>query len=162
MGVMEATNDIDTQGYWTTDDYESLLGLAAYRYLATAVGNTGEAEWATNEYDSLLAATDATLDRTIASNHLDYLPCSLTQPNTANRCADPKDANWTSPFSFGSWAWEGYLLGATLSGPGLTMIDATYDYGLAGCAGCCRRARRAGSRATTTRAPTTPPRARPA
>ncbi len=131
MGVMEATNDIDTQGYWTTDDYESLLGLAAYRYLATAVGNTGEAEWATNEYDSLLAATDATLGQTITSNHLDYLPCSLTQPNTANRCADPKDANWTSPFSFGSWAWEGYLLGATLSGPGLTMIDATYDYGLA-------------------------------
>jgi hypothetical protein len=131
MGIMEATNDIDTQGYWTTDDYESLLGLAAYRYLATAVGNTGEAEWASSEYDSLLTATDATLGQTIASNHIDYLPCSLTQPNTANRCADPKDANWTSPFSFGSWAWEGYLLGATVSGPGLTMIDATYDYGLA-------------------------------
>ena len=51
------------------------------------------------------------------------------QPNTANRCDDPKDANWTSPFGFGSWAWEGYLLGAALSGPGLTMIDATYSYG---------------------------------
>ena len=35
MGTMEATNDIDTQGYWTTDDYEALLGLAAYRYLAS-------------------------------------------------------------------------------------------------------------------------------
>ena len=47
MGTMEATNDIDTQGYWTTDDYEALLGLAAYRYLASALGNTTEAAWAT-------------------------------------------------------------------------------------------------------------------
>ena len=129
MGTMEATNDVDTQGYWTTDDYEALLGLAAYRYLAAAVGNTGEAAWATSEYDGLLAATDAVLGQTIAGSHLDYLPCSLVQPNTSNRCDDPRDANWTSPFAFGSWAWEGYLLGATVTGPGLALIDATYDYG---------------------------------
>ena len=69
------------------------------------------------------------LGQTIARNGLDYLPCSLLQPNTANRCTNPSDANWTSPFGFGSWAWEGYLLGAPLSGPGLSMIDATYAYG---------------------------------
>ncbi len=129
MGTMEATDDIDTQGYWTTDDFEALLGLAAYRYLATSLGDTAEAAWASSEYDSLLTATDTMLGQTIATNHLDYLPCSLVQPNTANRCADPKDANWTSPFAFGSWAWEGYLLGATVDGPGLSMIDATYAYG---------------------------------
>ena len=71
------------------------------------------------------------LGQTIARNGLDYLPCSLLQPNTANRCTNPSDANWTSPFGFGSWAWEGYLLGAPLSGPGLSMIDATYAYGFA-------------------------------
>ena len=129
MGTMEATDDIDTQGYWTTDDYEALLGLAAYRYLATALGNTTEATWASAEYDSLLAAVNTELGQTIAGNGLDYLPCSLLQPNTANRCANPSDANWTSPFGFGSWAWEGYLLAAPLSGPGVTMIDATYAYG---------------------------------
>ena len=37
-GIMAATNDIDTQGYWTTDDYSALIGLAAYRYLAQRVG----------------------------------------------------------------------------------------------------------------------------
>ena len=120
MGTMEATNDIDTQGYWTTDDYEALLGLAAYRYIASALGNTTEAAWATTEYDSLLAAVNTVLGQTIARNGLDYLPCSLLQPNSANRCTNPSDANWTSPFGFGSWAWEGYLLGAPLSGPGLT------------------------------------------
>ena len=69
------------------------------------------------------------LGQTISRYNLDYLPCSLVQPNTENRCTDPSDANWTSPFGFGSWAWEGSLLGAPLSGPGLTMIDATYTYG---------------------------------
>ena len=50
------------------------------------------------------------LDQTIDQNHLDYLPCSLLQPNTANRCDNPKDANWTSPI--GNWAWKASLLGA--------------------------------------------------
>jgi len=129
MGTMEATDDIDTQGYWTTDDFEALLGLAAYRYIAATLGDASEAAWATAEYGSLLAATDAVLGQTINQYHLDYLPCSLVQPNTANRCTNPSDANWTSPFGFGSWAWEGYLLGAPRRGPGLTMIDATYAYG---------------------------------
>ena len=126
-GTMEATDDIDTQGYWTTDDYEALLGLAAYRYLALGIGDTAEAAWASQQYQQLLAATDTVLGATIQQYGLDYLPCSLVQPNTANRCADPEDANWTSPF--GNWAWEGGLLGAPRTGPGLTLIDATYAYG---------------------------------
>ena len=127
MGTMEATDDIDTQGYWTTDDFEALLGLAAYRSIASALGDASEAVWASAQYASLLSATNAVLDQTISQNHLDYLPCSLLQPNTANRCDNPKDANWTSPI--GNWAWEASLLGAPVSGPGLTMIDATYSYG---------------------------------
>jgi hypothetical protein len=128
-GIMGATDDIDTQGYWTTDDYSALLGLAAYRYLAQRVGNVTEASWATQQYDSLLSATNQTLETTIRRYHLDYLPCSIMQPNTANRCRNPEDANWAS--SLGDWAWSGSLLGATLSGPGISMIDATYDYGFA-------------------------------
>jgi hypothetical protein len=127
MGTMEATDDIDTQGYWTEDDFEALLGLAAYRSIATTLGDRVEASWASTEYASLLSATDAVLTQTISQDHLDYLPCSLLQPNTANRCANPEDANWTSPI--GNWAWEASLLGAPVSGPGLTMIDATYTYG---------------------------------
>jgi hypothetical protein len=126
---MKATDDIDTQGYWTTDDYSALIGLAAYRYLAQRVGNASEATWATQQYDSLLAATTKTLDATIGRYHLDYVPCSIFQPNTANRCNDPQDANWMSPL--GAWAWDGSLFSATVSGPGVTMIDATYDYGFA-------------------------------
>jgi hypothetical protein len=67
------------------------------------------------------------LGQTIRRNHLDYLPCSLLEANTANRCKNPEDANWTSPI--GSWAWEGSLFGATIVGPGQSLIDATYTYG---------------------------------
>jgi hypothetical protein len=126
-GTMEATDDIDTQGYWTTDDFEALLGLAAYHFLAESIGNQAEAAWSDNQYKSLLAATDHTLNATIGRYQLRYLPCSLVQPNTANRCGNPEDANWTSPL--GNWAWEGYLLGAVPSGPGASLIDSTYDYG---------------------------------
>ncbi len=124
---MEATDDIDTQSYWTTDDYEALLGLAAYRYVAERIGDHAESAWAEGQYDSLLAATDQVLTATVDQYHLQYLPCSITQPNTANRCVNPEDANWTSPL--GSWAWEAHLLGAAVSGPGATLIDATYAYG---------------------------------
>jgi len=128
-GIMEETDDIDTNGYWTTDDFAALLGLAAYRYLAQRVGDRSEAAWALQQYDSLLAATNTTLNATMQQYRLDYLPCSMLQPNTANRCVHPEDANWSSPF--GNWAWEGYLLGELRSGPGISMIDATYAYGFA-------------------------------
>lgn len=130
-GTMEATDDIDTQGYWTVDDYEALLGLAAYRYVATRMGDQAEARWAEDQYDSLLSATDHVLAATVATYGLHYLPCSLFQPNTANRCANPEDANWTSPFGFADWAWEGGLLGAEVTGPGASLIDPTYTYGFA-------------------------------
>ncbi|HBW17918.1 MAG: hypothetical protein ACLQK8_05030 [Streptosporangiaceae bacterium] len=132
---MEETSDIDANGYWTIDNYEALMGLAAYRWLAEQVGNTGQAAWAASEYASLLAATDKTLDATIPADHLSYLPCSMIEPNTGNRCANAEDANWAVPFLFGRWAWDGYLFGAPISGPGASLIDATYRYGFARLAG---------------------------
>jgi hypothetical protein len=134
-GIMEKTNDIDANGYWTIDNYEALMGLWAYHWLAQQVGNTAQASWAASQYSSLLAATSKTLDATISANHLTYLPCSMTEPNTSNRCANAEDANWAAPFLFGRWAWDGQLFGAPLSGPGISLIDATYQYGFARLAG---------------------------
>jgi hypothetical protein len=128
-GIMGLTDDIDSNGYWTVDDFEALMGLAAYRYLAQRVGNGTEAQWATTQYNALLAATNLTLKTTIDRFHIDYLPCSMVEPNTSNRCQDAEDANWAAPFQFGKWAWDAPLFGAPVSGPGLTLIDATYAYG---------------------------------
>ncbi|HEX5303258.1 MAG TPA: hypothetical protein VFW50_40330 [Streptosporangiaceae bacterium] len=134
-GIMEETNDIDANGFWTIDNYEALMGLWSYRWLAKQVGDSGEAGWAASQYNSLLAATNKTLNATISASHLAYLPCSMTEPNTANRCANAEDANWAAPFLFGRWAWDGYLFGAPLSGPGVNLIDATYKYGFGRLAG---------------------------
>jgi hypothetical protein len=97
--------------------------------LAEAVGNSQEALWATAQYNNLLTATNDTLSATITRYHLSYLPCSMVQPNTANRCNNPRDANWAAPFQFGRWAWDGQLFGVPVNGPGLRLIDATYTYG---------------------------------
>ena len=132
---MQKTNDIDANGYWTIDNYTALTGLATYRWLAEQVGDKAQAAWAAKQYASLLAAVNKTLTATISSYHLNYLPCSMTEPNTANRCANAEDANWAAPFLFGRWAWDAYLFGAPRSGPGLSLIDATYRYGFARLAG---------------------------
>jgi hypothetical protein len=128
-GIIEQTNDIDANGYWTIDDYSALMGLASYKWLAQQVGDQTETTWANNEYNSLLASVNQTLTNTITTNNIDYLPCSMLDPNTANRCSNPQDANWGAPFLFGRWAWDGYLFDAAINGPGSDLIDSTYDYG---------------------------------
>ncbi len=134
-GIMGVTDDIDSNGLWTVDNFEALMGLAAYRYLAHAVGNASEELWAAIQYNDLLAATNATLTSTMHQFGIDYLPCSMVQPNTANRCSNPEDANWAAPFLSGRWAWDAQLFGANVSGPGLQAIDSTYDYGFGRLAG---------------------------
>jgi hypothetical protein len=134
-GIMEETSDIDANGYWTSDDFESLLGLASYGYLAKAVGNQAQARWGEQEYASLQKAVDTTLAHTAATYDLDYLPCSMVEPNTYNRCADPLDGNWAAPGVYTNYAWHGYLIGAPVSGiAGRSMaawLDSTLRYGFA-------------------------------
>jgi hypothetical protein len=138
-GIMEETSDIDANGYWTSDNFESLLGLASYVYLAKAIGNQAQASWGENEYASLQKAVDATLAHTVATYHLDYLPCSMVEPNSYNRCADPLDGNWAAPGVYTNEAWHGYLMGAKVSGlAGRSMaawLDSTLSHGFAGTAG---------------------------
>jgi hypothetical protein len=51
-GIMEETNDIDADGYWTIDNYEALMGLWAYHWLAQQVGSSAQASWAASQYSS--------------------------------------------------------------------------------------------------------------
>ena len=132
-GIIGETSDIDANGYWVSDNYEALLGLAGYEYLAKVMGNTAQEQWATSQYNSLLADVNSTLSSTISANNLDYIPCSMVEPNTDNRCSNPEDANWAAPGVYFNWAWNAYLLGAPVTGPeGGTVadwIDKTLSYG---------------------------------
>src|ERR1700729_1628883 len=138
-GIIGETNDIDANGYWTSDNYEALLGLAGYEYLAKAAGDTTEASWAAAQYDSLLKAVNTTLSATITANHLNYIPCSMLEPNTANRCTNPEDANWAAPGVYFNWAWNAAQLGAPVTAPGggtmAGLIDKTLSYGFGRAAG---------------------------
>ena len=132
-GIIGQTNDIDANGLWVSDNYEALLGLAGYGYLAHVMGDTAQQQWASSEYNSLLTAVNSTLSSTISANNLNYIPCSMVQPNTANRCSNPEDANWAAPGVYFNWAWNAYLLGASTTSPnGGTAggwIDKTLSYG---------------------------------
>ena len=138
-GIIGETNDIDANGYWTSDNYEALLGLAGYEYLAKAAGDKTEASWAAAQYNSLLKAVNATLSATITANHLSYIPCSMTEPNTANRCTNPEDANWAAPGVYFNWAWNAAQLGAPVTSPVkgtmADLIDQTLSYGFGRAAG---------------------------
>jgi hypothetical protein len=132
-GIIGETNDIDANGYWTSDNYEALLGLAGYEYLAKVMGNITQEHWAAGQYNSLLKAVNSTLSSTISANNLTYIPCSMVESNSANRCSNPEDANWAAPGVYFNWAWNGYLLGAPMTGPdGGTVadwVDKTLSYG---------------------------------
>ena len=138
-GIIGETNDIDANGYWTSDNYEALLGLAGYEYLAKAVGDKTEASWAAAQYASLLKAVNTTLSTTINANHLTYIPCSMVEPNTDNRCTNPEDANWAAPGVYFNWAWNAAQLGAPVTAPGsgtmANLIDKTLSYGFGRAAG---------------------------
>lgn len=128
-GYIKTTNAIDSNGYWTVDDWSALEGLMAYLYIALQTGDTAEAAWASAEYTSLYKAVNDAIVAVQTTNDIGYIPISLTESNEAGQRADPRDANWASMFLFGRWAWDGYLFGAPQSGAMLDDIDATYQYG---------------------------------
>ena len=130
-GIMKETEAIDSTGYWTIDNWSALAGLTTYAWIAEQIGEDEEVEWATDQYDSLLDASNTQLDKLIDEYDLDYIPMSMTAPNDqlGDGRDDPRDANWASMFLFGRWGWDGYLFGAEQSGPMFDWIDQTYTHG---------------------------------
>ena len=129
-GVMKITNAIDSNGHWTVDNWSALYGLSTYRYVATSLGQTSEADWAKAEYDSLLKATTAKITETQKAKNLNYIPMAVDQANEDGPRKDPRDANWASMFLFGGWGWGSYLYGMPQASSMLTQIDQTYAYGI--------------------------------
>ena len=43
----------------------------------------------------------------------------MLEPNTANRCTNPEDANWAAPGVYFNYAWNAAQLGAPVSAPGV-------------------------------------------
>jgi hypothetical protein len=131
-GYLAASNDNDSQGTWLFDDYSAIVGLAAYKYIATQIGNAGEATWADGQIGALVGATNGGLKTNQQGNHFSYLPCEVNVPMSGDRCGNNgADANWASAAFYGQNAWDSFLLGANLAGimGDPSQTDALYDYG---------------------------------
>ncbi|HTJ70964.1 MAG TPA: RICIN domain-containing protein [Actinospica sp.] len=130
-GVLATSFDNDSSGRWLFDDYSALQGLAAYKYIATRLGNTTEAQYADTAYTSLLTHLNTLLGTNESANGFSYLPCTVDQPNSANRCNTYNDANWASPEWIGQDQWSTMLEGGTLTGiaGSASQGDALYAWG---------------------------------
>jgi hypothetical protein len=130
-GTLAANFDNDSTGRWLFSNFSALQMLASYKYIATRIGQTGEAQWADGAYTALLTALNAVVGRNQSSNGFSYLPCEVDKPNSANRCGTFNDANWASPGWVGQNQWSTMLAGGNLTGimgdPG--QIDRMYQWG---------------------------------
>jgi Ricin-type beta-trefoil lectin domain len=130
-GTLVSNDDNDSQGRWLFSNFSALEALAAYKYIATRIGQTSEAQWADGAYTSLLGALNTLVGNNESANGFSYLPCTVNQPNSANRCGTYNDANWASPGWVGQNQWSTMLMGGTLTGligdPG--QIDRMYQWG---------------------------------
>ncbi len=132
-GALNTSFDNDSSGRWLFDDYSALEGLAAYKYIATVIGQTAEAQWADSAYTSLLNATNTLVGSDESANGFSFLPCTINQPDSANRCGTYNDANWASAGWVGQDQWSTLLMGGTLNGiiGDPAQIDNMYQMGFA-------------------------------
>jgi hypothetical protein len=136
-GYLKRSNDNDSEGTWLFDDETALAGLAAYKYIATRIGNTAEAQWADGAYTSLLNATNAGLAANEKANDFGFLPCEVNVPVTGDRCNTANDANWAGSNLWGQNVWDILLQGGTLNGVlgDPSQTDNLYETGFARLAG---------------------------
>jgi hypothetical protein len=115
-GYLKSSFDNDSGGVWLFDDETALAGLAAYKYIATRIGDTAEAQWAATAYTNLLNATNKGLAANESANNFSFLPCEVNQAVTADRCNSANDANWASQALWGENVWDILLQGGELNG----------------------------------------------
>jgi len=132
-GALATSFDNDSSGRWLFDDYSALEALAAYKFIATGIGQTAEAQWADSAYTKLLNAVNTLVGNTESANGFSFLPCTLNQADSANRCGTYNDANWASPGWVGQDQWSTMLMGGTLTGiiGDPAQIDNMYQMGFA-------------------------------
>jgi hypothetical protein len=130
-GTLASNFDNDSTGRWLFSNFSALQMLASYRYIATRIGQTAEATWASTAYTNLLNSLNTVVGRNESTNGFNYLPCEVDKPNTANRCNTYNDANWASPGWVGQNQWSTMLADGALTGimgdPG--QIDRMYAWG---------------------------------
>ena len=130
-GTLATNFDNDSTGRWLFSNFSALQMLASYKYIASRIGQSAEAQWAATAYTNLLNSLNTVVGRNQSTNGFNYLPCEVDKPNTANRCNTYNDANWASPGWVGQNQWSTMLAGGTLTGimGDSGQIDRMYAWG---------------------------------
>lgn len=133
--IMKLTNAIDSQGYWTIDNYAAMFGLLTYTYIADAMYKKygkdeylAERGWASSLYDKMLESVITIMKYNMAENGFDYISINMEVPNEQTERRNPMDGNWASMYLFGRWDWDGYLFGADRNNFLADKLDYTYEY----------------------------------
>ena len=132
--IMMMTDDIDSDGYWTIDNFAGLFGLLSYSYICDRLdakygGYADESAWAKSLYGDMLESVIAVMKHTMEAEGFDYLSISMETATENTERKDPRDGNWASMFLFGRYNWDGYLFGAEKEGNMLyEKLDATYRH----------------------------------
>ncbi|MBP2326740.1 hypothetical protein JOF56_007125 [Kibdelosporangium banguiense] len=131
-GTLKSNFDNDSTGKWILSNYSALIGLASYKYIATRIGQTAEAQWAQQAYTSLHNSLNTVIARNQQANGFNFLPCEVQRANTANRCNTFNDANWAQAGWSGQNQWDTMLMGGNpLSGVvgDPAQLDRMYAWG---------------------------------
>jgi hypothetical protein len=131
-GTLRSNFDNDSTGKWILSNYSALIGLAAYKYIATQIGETAEATFAQQAYVNLHNALNRVIATNQMTNGFNFLPCEVHRPNSANRCNTFNDANWAQAGWSGQNQWDTMLMGGTpltgiIGDPG--QLDRMYTFG---------------------------------
>ena len=155
-GYLKRSFDNDSGGTWLFDDETALAGLAAYRYIATRIGDTAEAQWARRRLHQPAEGDERRAGRQRAGQTASTsCPCEVNVPVTADRCNTASDANWAGSDLWGQNVWDIFLEGGQLNGilgdPAQT--DNLYETGFSRLAGstACRTRRSAPTPVTASR-----------
>jgi hypothetical protein len=129
-GVMEKSHSLDNPSYYVlVDDFAALHGLAAYRYLAAALGDSAEAGWARTEMDDLNSCFNAALRASMARRKVDWYMSTFEDDSYFWK--NGYDGNWiTTSFMMSTFPWDAVLTGFAGGGAWAEAFDRTIEHAM--------------------------------
>lgn len=133
-GIIQKSESLDNQpyDYLITDDFTAMHGLAAYRYLAEAWGQTDEVTWTTEQMDSLNTALNKAMDDFMQRNDTDWYMCALNDDSGFwKRHLNGSvlyDGNFIcSSLMMSTFPWDAVLRGYDLEGTWAEYFEKSID-----------------------------------
>ena len=129
-GVMNKSRSLDNPPYYLlVDNFASLHGLAAYRYLALALGDTSEGGWAGQEMEDLNNCFNAALQASMTRRNVDWYMSTFEDDSYFWK--NGYDGNWIgTSFMMSTFPWDAWLKGLNTKGTWAEAFDRSIEHAL--------------------------------